>query len=106
MDGESKHEQPRNADRMRINSIKKRRRMYEERQRIIYGVDKISDVIYRDDPACQDQYLFDILRAHYGSMRYGHRRAYLIMIEMHIVAYKRVRDLTYLQREWLAKRLG
>ena len=41
----------------------KRRRMKEELERVLYGVDKVSDVLYRDDPACQDLYLFDLLRA-------------------------------------------
>lgn len=84
----------------------KRRRMKEELERVLYGVDKVSDVLYRDDPACQDLYLFDLLRAAFGSMRGGHRRAYMVMTEMHVVAYRRVRGLRASQKEWLARRFG
>lgn len=84
----------------------KKRRMHEELARVIYGVDKVSDVLYRDDDACQDLYLFDLLRAAFGSMRGGHRRAYRVMTEMHVVAYRRVRGLRDSQKEWLVRRFG
>lgn len=86
-------------------AIEKRHRIREELERIKYGVDSISDVLYRDDPACQDLFLFDVLRMHYGSMRYGKRRAYKIMMEMDTTAYRRVRSLHESQKQWLIKRL-